>query len=215
MLTSTKQPKHIVVLVSGNGTNLQALIDASHHGKLKGGSIGCVIASDPQAAALTRADRAAIPAVVIDPRTFDSNEAYTDALLARLRREAPDLIVLAGFLRILDRRITDAYQHKIINVHPSLLPAFSGKGCYGLRVHEQVLAAGVTETGATVHFVNEIPDAGAVILQKSVPVLPGDTPLTLQRRVMEQAEWVILPKAVRLFCTDRLRLNGNSVEVLP
>ena len=177
----------IAVLVSGGGTNLQALIDAENSGLLKSGEIVLVASNNPNAFALQQAEDNGIKAVVM------SSE---EALLQVFREEGIELVVLAGFLKILSPAFISAYEDRIINIHPSLIPSFCGKGCYGLHVHEKALEYGVKVTGATVHYVNEIPDGGQIIAQKAVEILEGDTPETLQRRVMEQAEWVLLPKAV-------------------
>lgn len=200
----------IVVLVSGGGTNLQALIDAEKRGEL-GGSIIGVIASKPGVYALQRAADNDIPSSVVWKKEL--GERYEDVLMETLESYKPDLIVLAGFLSILGQRVTDKYANRIINVHPALIPSFCGKGFYGLKVHEAALEYGVKVTGATVHFVNEIPDGGAIIFQKAVEIEPDDTPETLQKRVMEQAEWHLLPKAVRLFCEGRLSVEGNKVTI--
>ena len=189
----------IAVLVSGGGTNLQALIDAQGRGEIPHGEIVLVISNKEDAYALTRAEQGGIPAVVITKDACGGGqEAFEEALLAQLAACDVDLIVLAGFMAILSKRFTDAYEKRILNVHPSLIPSFCGEGFYGLRVHRAALEKGVKVTGATVHFVNEIPDGGEIILQKAVEVEEGDTPETLQRRVMEQAEWIILPRAVEL-----------------
>ena len=188
----------IAVLVSGGGTNLQALIDAQKSGKLKSGEIVLVISSNAIAYALTRATEANIPALTVTRKDCGSQEAFEAALISALDENRIDLIVLAGFMSILSESFTRRYERRIINVHPSLIPSFCGKGFYGLKVHEAALAYGVKVTGATVHFVNEIPDGGRIILQKAVPVLPGDTPKALQKRVMERAEWIILPEAAEL-----------------
>lgn len=205
--------KNIVVLVSGGGTNLQALIDAQKSGRIPNGRITCVISSNPDAYALTRAKENGIGTRIIVPKEFPSKEVYTKALLEALFQEYADLIVLAGFMTILDASVIHAYRNQIINVHPSLIPSFCGAGYYGLHVHEAVLARGVKYTGATVHFVNEIADDGPIILQKPVAVRFDDTPKTLQERVMEEAEWVILPQAVSLFCDDRLEVRGKTVLI--
>ena len=186
----------IAVLVSGGGTNLQALIDAQHTGLLKSGEICLVISNNPDAYALERADKAGIPACVISKKQLGSQQAFEEKLLEMLKREEIDLIVLAGFMTILSENITRLYPRRILNVHPALIPSFCGKGMYGLKVHEAALNYGVKVTGATVHFVNEIPDGGEILLQQPVFVQSGDTPERLQRRVMEEAEWVILPRAV-------------------
>ena len=188
----------IAVLVSGGGTNLQALIDAQGRGEIPHGEIVLVISNKEGAYALERAAKAGIPAVVITKAACGDQEAFEDALLAQLAACEIDLIVLAGFMSILSKRFTDAYEKRILNVHPSLIPSFCGEGFYGLRVHRAALDYGVKVTGATVHFVNEIPDGGEIILQKAVAIEEGDTPEILQRRVMEQAEWIILPRAVEI-----------------
>jgi len=200
----------IAVLVSGGGTNLQALIDAEAAGKLPSGSIVLVISNRADAYALHRAEQAGIPARVITRRGCGSQEAFEAALLAALREAEIDLIVLAGFMSILSRDFTDRYPKRILNVHPSLIPSFCGKGFYGLHVHEAALAYGVKVTGATVHFVNEVPDGGQILLQKAVDVLPGDTPETLQKRVMEQAEWILLPRAAELVSAAILQEAGEQ-----
>ena len=189
----------IAVLVSGGGTNLQALIDAQGRGEIPHGEIVLVIANKADAYALERAQKAGIPGVVITKKGCGGDqEAFEEAIMAQLTACDIDLIVLAGFMAILSQRFTDAYPKRILNVHPSLIPSFCGEGFYGLRVHEAALSKGVKVTGATVHYVNEIPDGGEIILQKAVEVREGDTPEVLQKRVMEQAEWQILPRAVEL-----------------
>ena len=192
----------IAVLVSGGGTNLQALLDAQAAGAFPGGKICLVVSSSRRAYALERAKQAGVEAVVRSPRAFRESVAYDRAMVETLRERDIDLVVLAGFLSILGREVITAYPGRIVNIHPSLIPAFSGKGFYGLRVHEAALARGVKVTGATVHLVNEIPDGGKILLQKAVEVLPGDTPEVLQRRVMEQAEWKLLPEAVAMLCRE-------------
>ncbi len=189
---------NIAVFVSGGGTNLQALIDAEKAGRLKSGAISLVVSGNPRAYALTRAERAGIDAVVINRAACESQEDFEYRISEVLERFEIDMIVLAGFMTILSEGFTSKWPERILNVHPSLIPAFCGKGFYGLKVHEAVLASGVKVTGATVHYVNEIPDGGKILLQKEVEVLPGDTPETLQRRVMEQAEWKLLPQAVEM-----------------
>ena len=203
----------IAVLVSGGGTNLQALIDARKAGKIPGGEIALVVSSSARAFALERARRAGIPAAVLPRRRFAAQEEYDGALLALLEKNGVGLVVLAGFLTFIGPRVVERYRNRIINVHPSLIPSFCGPGFYGLHVHEAALRRGVKVTGATVHFVNEVCDGGPIILQKAVEVLPGDTPQTLQRRVMEQAEWKLLPRAVALFCQDRLSVENERVIV--
>ena len=194
----------IAVLVSGGGTNLQALIDAQSRGELKNGRIAAVLSSRPDAYALERAARAGIPGYVVARKDFASNREMTVALVDKLRELNIGLVVLAGFLHILTGEMVAAFPNAILNVHPALIPSFCGAGYYGLHVHEAALAYGVKVTGATVHFVNEVTDGGQIILQKAVDVLPGDTPERLQRRVMEQAEWVLLPKALELVCSGQL-----------
>ena len=206
-------PKNIVVLVSGGGTNLQALIDAQRRGEIAGGAITAVISSRPDAYALERAKAAGIPGYVVARKDFPGNREMTQALVAKLRELKADLVVLAGFMHILTEEMVQAYPNAILNVHPALIPSFCGAGYYGLHVHEKALAYGVKVTGATVHFVNEEPDGGPIILQKAVDILPGDTPEVLQCRVMEQAEWVILPQAVSLFCQGRLSVDGRIVQI--
>ena len=205
--------KNIVVLVSGGGTNLQALIDAQKNGIIKNGRISCVISSKPDAYALKRANSSGIKTVVVNRKEFSSSADFDKHILNALNSEKADLIVLAGFMYILGKQVTDKYENRIINVHPALIPSFCGEGFYGLRVHKAALEYGVKLTGATVHFVNEQADAGPIILQKSVEVNQGDTPELLQKRVMEQAEWIILPQAVSLFCEDRLFVENGKVII--
>ena len=207
--------KRIAVLVSGGGTNLQALIDAQGRGELGGGQICAVVASKPGVYALERAAQASIPSYVVPRKDYPSSQAFTIALVDQLRALDIDLVVLAGFLVILTGEMVRAFPNAILNVHPALIPSFSGEGCYGLHVHEKALEYGVKVTGATVHFVSEECDGGPIVLQKAVDILEGDTPEVLQRRVMEQAEWVILPQAVALFCQERLRVEGRTVRILP
>ncbi|NCC87866.1 MAG: phosphoribosylglycinamide formyltransferase [Clostridia bacterium] len=204
---------NIVVLVSGGGTNLQALIDAQNSGSIKNGKITNVISDKEGAFALTRAENAGIATSVIARKSFASIAEHNKAILNKLLECKADLIVLAGYLSILDKEVTDTFKNKIINVHPSLIPAFCGDGFYGLRVHKAVLEKGVKITGATVHFVNEITDGGAIILQKAVEVQNSDTPEILQKRIMEQAEWEILPKAVSLFCEGRINVTKNITQI--
>lgn len=205
--------KNIVVLVSGGGTNLQALIDAEKSGIIQGGKITCVISSNPEAYALERAENNNIPTRVIPRKNYPDSVSYSKAILEALDSEKADLIVLAGFMTILDECVTKAYSYKIINVHPALIPSFCGEGYYGLKVHEKALEYGVKVSGATVHFVNEKADAGAIILQKPVEVKYGDTPEMLQHRIMEQAEWKILPEAVSLFCQDKIDIIDGRAYV--
>lgn len=204
----------IAVLVSGGGTNLQALIDAQGRGEIPDGQIAAVISSSPDAFALERAKRAGIPGYVIDRKAFASNQAMTVALTQQLKELDIGLVVLAGFMYILTPELIDAYPNAILNVHPALIPSFCGEGFYGLHVHEAALAYGVKVTGATVHFVSEDCDGGPIVLQQAVPIEEGDTPETLQRRVMEQAEWKILPRAVALFCAGKLRVEGRIVHII-
>ena len=184
------------VLVSGGGTNLQAIIDAKQAGKIPSAELALVVASNASAYALTRAENAGIAHAVLRKEKGEAPENYGERLLTLLRENAIDVVVLAGFLTILPENVIRAYDHRILNIHPSLIPSFCGDGFYGLHVHEAALKRGVKVTGATVHFVNEITDGGDIIAQKAVEVLPGDTPETLQRRVMEQAEWLLLPQAL-------------------
>lgn len=204
---------NIAVFVSGGGTNLQALIDAQSRGELQNGKITFVLASNSGAYALTRAEKAGIESAVVSRKEYDSKEAYDIAVLKELENRNIDLIVLAGFLSILGSELVEKYRNKIINIHPSLIPLFCGDGFYGLKVHEAVLASGMKVTGATAHFVNEITDGGAIILQKAVPIEQGDTPEILQYRVMRLAEWEILPKAVSLFCMGKIKIEGNKTII--
>lgn len=205
--------KNIIVLVSGGGTNLQALIDAEKSGIIKNGKITCVISSNPEAYALKRAENNNIPTRVIPRKSYSDSVSYSHAVLDALDDEKADLIVLAGFMTILDECVTKVYSYKIINVHPALIPSFCGEGYYGIKVHEKALEYGVKVSGATVHFVNEKADAGAIILQKPVEVKYGDTPEILQKRIMEQAEWKILPLAVSLFCQDKIDIIDGRAYV--
>ena len=192
----------IAVLVSGGGTNLQALLDAQQSGALTAGEIVLVIASNDKAYALTRAANAGVPAVVCSRKALGSQEAFEAAISQALAEHGAELIVMAGFMSILTENFTSQWPRRILNIHPSLIPSFCGKGFYGLKVHEAALVYGVKVTGATVHFVNEVPDGGEILLQKAVDVLPGDTPEVLQRRVMEQAEWKLLPKAAQMISEE-------------
>ena len=205
--------KKIAVLVSGGGTNLQALIDAEKRGELGAGKITLVIASKPGVYALERAANAGIEGRVLARKDYDSIAAYSKALADEMTAAGIDLVVLAGFLTIIDEQVYEAFPNKIINVHPALIPSFCGKGFYGLHVHEAALAKGVKVSGATVHIVTPECDAGPIILQKAVAVKQDDTPETLQRRIMEEAEWKILPEAVRLFCEDRITVENNKVYI--
>ena len=206
--------KNIVVLVSGGGTNLQALIDAQNRGEIKNGKITCVISSNPNAYALERAKNNGIDTAVIRRKDFDKFESYDSSLTTLLQLKNADLVVLAGFMTILGRQVIKTFENRIINIHPALIPSFCGEGYYGLRVHEEALKKGVKVTGATAHFVNEICDGGPIILQKAVEVLDGDTPEILQKRVMEQAEWKILPHAVALFCEDKIIVKDGKTQIL-
>ena len=192
----------IAVLVSGGGTNLPALLDAQQSGLLTAGEIVLVVASNAKAYALTRAAQAGVPAVVCSRKELGSQAAFEAAIAQALADHEVELIVLAGFMSILSEDFTSRWPRRILNVHPSLIPSFCGKGYYGLKVHEAALAYGVKVTGATVHFVNEVPDGGEILLQKAVEVLPGDTPEVLQRRVMEQAEWILLPQATQMISEE-------------
>ena len=206
--------KNIVVLVSGGGTNLQALIDSQERGEIANGKISCVISSNPDAYALTRAKNHGIDTDIIRRKDFSSLEEYDKALTALLRSKNADLVVLAGFMTILGSEVIRTFENRIINIHPSLIPSFCGEGFYGLKVHQSALAKGVKVTGATAHFVNEVCDGGPIIIQKAVEIKNGDTPEVLQKRVMEQAEWKILPKAVSLFCEDKIIVKDNIAEII-
>ena len=207
------QQKKIAVLVSGGGTNLQALIDAEKRGELGAGKITLVIASKPGVYALERAANAGIEGRVLARKDYDSIAAYSKALADEMTAAGIDLVVLAGFLTIIDEQVYEAFPNRILNVHPALIPSFCGKGFYGLHVHEAALEKGVKVSGATVHIVTPECDAGPIILQKAVAVMQDDTPETLQRRIMEEAEWKILPEAVRLFCEDRITVDENKVYI--
>ena len=207
------EQKKIAVLVSGGGTNLQALIDAEKRGELGAGKITLVIASKPGVYALERAANAGIEGRVLARKDYDSIAAYSKALADEMTAAGIDLVVLAGFLTIIDEQVYEAFPNKIINVHPALIPSFCGKGFYGLYVHEAALAKGVRVSGATVHIVTPECDAGPIILQKAVEVKQDDTPEILQRRIMEEAEWKILPEAVRLFCEDRITVMDDKVFI--
>ena len=205
--------KRIAVLVSGGGTNLQALIDAQSRGELGDGRIVAVISSKAGAYALERAKNAGIEGYVLPRKEFDSNQAMTAALVKMLQQLQIDLVVLAGCMIIFTRELTEAYPNAVMNVHPALIPSFCGPGYYGLHVHEQALKYGVKLSGATVHFVSEECDGGPIIAQKSVEVRPDDTPEVLQKRIMEQAEWILLPQAVKAFCEDRITVEGRTVII--
>lgn len=205
--------KNIVVLVSGGGTNLQALIDAEKAGNILGGKITCVISSNSSAYALERAKNNDISTRVIPRKDYSDSKSYSMAILNALDEEQADLVVLAGFMTILDECVTSKYAYKIINVHPALIPSFCGEGYYGLKVHDAALAYGVKVSGATIHFVNEEADAGAIILQGVVNVEKDDTPEILQKRIMENVEWKLLPKAVSLFCQDKIEIVDGRAYV--
>ena len=201
------------IIVSGGGTNLQAIIDANLFGEIKNCDISAVISSNPDAYAVERAKNAGIPVYIVERAVFPNRKTFTRALLDKLRDLEIELVVYAGFNFIVDPPLVKAYKNKIINIHPSLIPSFCGSGYYGLRVHEAALAAGVKVTGATAHFVTETVDDGPIIIQRAVPVLEDDTASTLQRRVMEEAEWKILPEAISLFCEGRLEVDGRIVRI--
>ncbi len=203
---------NIAVLVSGGGTNLQALIDAEKSGIIKSGKITLVVSNNPNAYAITRAENASIPSVIVTKKEYVTQDAFENKMIEVLEENKIDLIILAGFMSILSERFTSKYSKRIINVHPSLIPSFCGKGFYGLRVHEAALEKGVKVTGATVHFVNEIPDGGEIILQKSVSVKKNETPESLQQKVMRQAEWIILPKAAELVSANIIKERNNENE---
>ena len=205
--------KNIIVLVSGGGTNLQALIDSERRGEIKGGKITCVISSNANAYALERAKKADIPTVVIPRKEYKNSKEYSKAILEQLKKQNADLIVLAGFMTILDECVTKEYPYRIINVHPALIPSFCGEGFYGLKVHEKALEYGVKVSGATIHFVNEKADAGAIILQGTVEISNDETPESLQKKIMENVEWKLLPKAVSLFCEDRISIKDGKAYV--
>ena len=205
--------KKIAVLVSGGGTNLQALIDAQARGELGGGEIAAVISSKEGAYALERAKNAGIPGYVLPRKNFESNRAMTIALVDLMKGMDIDLVVLAGCMIIFTQELVDAYPNAIMNVHPALIPSFCGEGYYGLHVHEKALEYGVKLSGATVHFVSTECDGGPIIAQRCVEVRPDDTPETLQKRIMEQAEWILLPQAVKAFCEDRITVEGRTVII--
>lgn len=203
----------IAVLVSGGGTNLQAIIDAVGAGTITNTEISLVVSNNKNAFALERAKNAGIPAKCISPKDFDNRELFNEALLAELEQAQVDLIVLAGFLVVIPEQMIQKYRNRIINVHPSLIPSFCGTGYYGLKVHEAALARGVKVSGATVHFVDEGTDTGPIILQKAVEICQGDTPEILQRRIMEQAEWVILPQAINFIANGKVSVKDNKVVI--
>lgn len=204
----------ITVCVSGGGTNLQAIIDRLQDGTIRNARIVQVISNNPGAYALERAAAAGLDACCVSPKNYPDREAFNDALLDKINEAAPDLIVLAGFMVAVPRQVCAAYAGRIINIHPALIPSFCGKGYYGLHVHEKALARGVKVTGATVHFVDEDLDTGPIILQKAVEIREDDTPQTLQKRVMEEAEWIILPRAIDLIAAGRVRIEGRRTRIL-
>ncbi len=205
--------KKIAVLVSGGGTNLQAILDAIDSGVIKSGKVDVVVSSKEGAFALERAKNHGVDGIVIPKKDYPDRSEYTKKLIEALTARGIDLVVLAGFMIILDGEFTRTFENRVINVHPALIPSFCGEGFYGLHVHEAALAKGVKLSGATVHFVNEVCDGGPIIAQKAVAIEEGDTPETLQRRIMEQAEWRILPEAIELFCADRLTVVDNIVHI--
>ena len=205
----------IAVLVSGGGTNLQAIIDAIDHGTITNAKIEVVIANNANAYALERAKKHGIEGICISPKDYENREAFNTAFLDKLNSYQVDLVVLAGFLVVIPPQMIAEYRNRIINIHPSLIPSFCGTGYYGLKVHEGVLARGVKVTGATCHFVDEGTDTGPIILQKAVEVKPGDTPEVLQRRVMEQAEWIIMPKAIDLIANGKVKVEDGRAVILP
>ncbi len=202
----------LAVLVSGGGTNLQAIMDSIEDGRITGARIQVVISNNKNAYALTRAKEAGIPARCISPKDYENREAFNDALLEALVESGADLVVLAGCLVVIPEKIVERFENRIINIHPSLIPSFCGKDYYGLKVHEGVLDRGVKVTGATVHFVDKGTDTGPIILQKAVEVQDGDTPEILQRRVMEEAEWVIMPQAIDLIANGRITVTDGKVK---
>ena len=205
--------KKIAVLVSGGGTNLQAILDACDSGIIKNGKVELVVSSKEGAYALERAKNHGVTGIVIPKKNYPDRSEYTAKLIETLTERGIDLVVLAGFMIILDEAFTRTFENRVINVHPALIPSFCGDGFYGLHVHEAALAKGVKVSGATVHFVNEVCDGGPIIAQKAVPVEEGDTPETLQKRIMEQAEWKLLPEAIELFCSDRLSVENGVVHI--
>ena len=204
----------VTVCVSGGGTNLQAIIDRIQDGTIRNAQIVQVISNNAGAYALERAAKAGIPGICVSPKDYPDRETFNEALLAKINEVSPDLIVLAGFMVAVPRQICAAYAGKIINIHPALIPSFCGKGYYGLHVHERALERGVKVTGATVHFVDENLDTGPIILQKAVEVRSTDTPKELQLRIMEQAEWKILPRAIQLIAHDRVKVDGRTVTIV-
>ncbi|MCC2255853.1 phosphoribosylglycinamide formyltransferase [Ruminococcus sp. CLA-AA-H200] len=209
-----KSALRIVVMVSGGGTNLQAIIDSVKNGTITNTEIAGVISNNRNAYALTRAEENGIPAVCVSPKDYETREIFNEKLLDAVDSYEPDLVVLAGFLVVIPPKMIEKYRNRMINIHPSLIPSFCGKGYYGLKVHEAALARGVKVVGATVHFVDEGTDTGPIILQKAVEVEQGDTPEVLQRRVMEQAEWKILPRAIDLIANGKVKVADNRTEIL-
>jgi len=203
----------MAVLVSGGGTNLQAIIDSIANGSITNAEISVVISNNKNAYALERAKQNGIEALAISPKDYESRAAFNEALLAKIQSYGVDLVVLAGCLVVIPKIMVDAYPNRIINIHPALIPSFCGTGYYGLKVHEEVLKRGVRVTGATVHFVDDGTDTGPIILQKAVDVKEGDTPEVLQRRVMEEAEWIIMPKAIHLIANGKIRVEDNKVKI--
>ncbi len=210
---NTGQKMRIVVLVSGGGTNLQAIMDAIDAGMITNTEIAAVISNNPNAYALERARGAGIDAVCVSPKQFDTRAEFNDALLGQVQAFTPDLVVLAGCLVVIPEKMVKAFENRIINIHPALIPSFCGTGYYGLKVHEGVLERGVRVTGATVHFVDAGTDTGPIILQKAVYIQEGDTPEVLQRRVMEEAEWKILPEAINLIANGRVSVEEGRVQI--
>lgn len=203
----------LAVLVSGGGTNLQAIMDSIDDGRITNAEIRVVISNNAGAYALTRAEKYGVEALLLSPKSFDTREEFNQKLLEALKKREIDLVVLAGYLVVVPPCVIEEYENRIINIHPSLIPSFCGTGCYGLHVHEKALARGVRVSGATVHFVDEGTDTGPILLQKPVMVEQDDTPEVLQRRIMEQAEWVILPKAIDLIANGKVHVNGRKVTI--
>ena len=201
------------VLVSGGGTNLQAIIDAHVFGEIPNCELTAVISSNPEAYALKRAEINGVPSYVVDKSIFPNRQSFCNAILDKLKDLGIQLVVLAGFMYVLEPPIIEHFKNQIINIHPALIPSFCGNGFYGLRVHKAALSYGVKVSGATAHFVTEVCDAGPIILQRAVPVLEGDTPASLQQRIMEEAEWKLLPEAMKLFCEGRLQVDGRIVHI--
>ena len=203
----------LAVLVSGGGTNLQAIMDSIDDGRITNAEIRVVISNNAGAYALTRAEKYGVEALLLSPKSFDTTEEFNQKLLDALKEREIDLVVLAGYLVVVPPCVIEEYENRIINIHPSLIPSFCGTGCYGLHVHEKALARGVRVSGATVHFVDEGTDTGPILLQKPVMVEQDDTPEVLQRRIMEQAEWVILPKAIDLIANGKVHVDGRKVTI--